>query len=190
MLSPPSERSETTENLIADPCLPCITWKFARKYLLKEFSKKLTNGSFKPDAFQSDEGSMWSKEGGKLWNNAQQLAKDNQAIGETYLSWLIYRSKLDLLTESRFLRLELQDGSDHIFRYVLGLGIPGVLLTAVYMTLNMRTWYRSRKQNRLRKQVRRQEDDEILRAARPGQRVRLLSDEENRQLTDARASLA
>ena len=190
MLSPPSERSETTENLIADPCLPCITWKFARKYLLKEFSKKLTNGSFKPDAFQSDEGSMWSKEGGKLWNNAQQLAKDNQAIGETYLSWLIYRSKLDLLTESRFLRLELQDGSDHIFRYVLGLGIPGVLLTAVYMTLNMRTWYRSRKQNRLRKQVRRQEDDEILRAARPGQRVCLLSDEENRQLTDARASLA
>ena len=133
---------------------------------------------------------MWSKERGRLWNDAQNLAKDNQSLGKTYMSRLIYKTELDLLTETRFLRLELQDDSIRLFRYILGLGIPGVLLTAVYMTLTMRTWYRSRKQNRLRKKLKRQQDDAILRAARPGQQVRLLSEEDCRRLADDKTSKA
>ena len=165
ILSPPSLLTEAAADITSGPCLPdtiCSTWKFARKYVLQEFSKKLTKGDFQPDTFKSDEGGLWSKEGASLWNDVQQLATDNQALGEKFMSRLVYRRELDLLTQTRFLRLELRDGSVRLFRYVLGLGIPGVLLTAVYMTLNMRTWFMSRKRNRLRKLVQKKCDDEIL----------------------------
>ena len=106
------------------------------------------------------------------------------------MNQLIYKAELDLLAETRYLRLELQDDSMTLFLYVTGLGIPGVLLTAVYMTLTMRTWYKTRKNTRLRKQLKRQEDDAILRAARPGQRVQVLSAEQSSLLKDVRTSKA
>ena len=102
MLSCPT-RPETIANFKADPCLPtslCSTWKYARQILIDGFAKKLTNGTFRPNAFVSDENSMWSIEGGKLWSDAQNLAKDNQALGLTYMSRLIYKTELDLLTET------------------------------------------------------------------------------------------
>ena len=135
-----------------------------------------------PTLLKSDAGSLWSKEGSRLWNDAQHLAKDNQALGGTYMSRLSFKNQLDLLTETRFLRLELQDDSIRLFRYVLALGIPGVLLTAVYMTLTMRACLLSRRRHRFRKQAKRQQDDEILKNARSGQQMRLLSEEECRML--------
>ena len=150
----------------------------------------MTNGTFRSDAFASDENSMWSKQGGQLWNEAQNLAKDNQALGETCMNQLIYKAELDLLAETRYLRLELLDDSTMLFLYVIGLGIPGVLLTAVYMTLTMRTWYKTKKNTRLRKQLKRQEDEAILRAARPGQIVQVLSAEQSSLLLDSNPSKA
>ena len=74
MMSPPSEESEAAANVIPDPCRPnslCSTWKYIRANALDPFGRKLTNGSFRPDAFESDAGSLWSKEGARLWNEAQ-----------------------------------------------------------------------------------------------------------------------
>ena len=192
MLAPP-RRSEIVSDLQADLCTPtslCGTWKHLRKYVSGEFARKLTNGTFRPGAFASDENSMWSKQGALLWNEAQKLAKDNQALGPTYMNQLIYKANLDLLAETRNLRLELLDDSTMLFLYVIGLGIPGVLLTAVYMTLTCRTWYKTKKNTRLRKQLKRQEDEVILRAARPGQKVQVLSAEQSNLLRGGRLSQA
>ena len=117
-MSPPSISSEAATNLLPDPCRPtslCSTWKFIRKYAIDSFGKKLANGSFQPDAFVSDAGSLWSKEGARLWNDAQRLAKGNQALGGTYLNWLSFKNQLDLLTETRMLRLELNDDKPNFF---------------------------------------------------------------------------
>ena len=192
MLSPP-RRAEAVPGLKADPCLPtsfCGTWKHTRQFVTDKFAKKLINGTFRPNAFISDENSMWSAQGRQLWVESQNLSKDNQALGPTYMNQLIYRANLDLLAETRHLRLELQDNSMALLLYVLCLGIPGVLLTAVYMTLTMRTWYKTGKNTCLRKQQKRQEDDAILKAARPGQRVQVLSAEQSSQLNDIRTSKA
>ena len=185
MMYPPSEESEAAANVISDPCRPtslCSTWRYIRTNALDPFGRKLTNGSFHPDAFESDAGSLWSKEGTRLWNEANNQATGNQALGGTYMSRMSLKNQLELLTETRFLRLELQEDSLQLFRYVLGLGIPGVLLTAVYMTLTIRAWLISRRQHRRRVQTRRQADDELLQQARAGQQMRLLTAEQCQRL--------
>ena len=190
MLSPPG-RLEPVPGLKTDPCSPtslCGTWKHTRQFVTDNFAKRLTNGTFRPDAFTSDENSMWSTQGGQLWLESQNLAKNTQVLGPTYMNQLIYKANLDLLAETRYLRLDLQDNSTSLLLYVLCLGIPGVLLTAVYMTLTMRTWYKTGKNTRLRKQLKRQEDEAILKAARPGQRVQVLSAEQSALLQDIRTS--
>ena len=98
------------------------------------------------------------------------------------MSQLSLKNQLELLTETRFLRLELQDDSLQLFRYILGIGIPGVLLTAVYMTLTMRAWLMSRRRHRHRTQTKPQQDEEILRQACAGQQMRLLTAEECNRL--------
>ena len=178
MIYPPLEESEASANVLADPCRPtslCSTWRYIRAHALAPFGKKLTNGSFRPDAFKSDAGSLWSLEGARLWNEAQNQANGNQAIGGTFRSGLSLKNQLELLSETRLLRLELQDDSLQLFQYVLGLGIPGVLLTAVYMTLTLKAWITSRQQNKRRTELRRQADAETLRQARSGQQMRLLT---------------
>ena len=114
------------------------------------------------------------------------MAKDKQQLGPTYLSQLHVKTTLSLLAETRNLRLEQLDNSAMLLIYVLGLGIPGVLLTALYMTLTCRTFWKTRKNTRLRKRIRREEEQEILRVARPGLQLKVLPREQSRLLKDGR----
>jgi len=190
MLSPPKTLQVVTAPK-ADLCSPsslCASWKHFRQYVSKGFVKKLTNGSFRLDAFKSDEGSLWSKQGAKLWADAQKVASDDQRLGSAYLSQLQYKSTLTLLAEMRNTRLELLDNSTLLFIYMFGLGVPGVLLTIVYMSITCRTWYKTKLNTRLRKRFKREEEQAILKAARPEMKLRMVTSEQDSLLGDGKPS--
>ena len=188
MLTPPTDLEPVT-NLVPDLCAPtslCGTWRHFRNFVSREFSKKLNNDTFRLGTFKSDTDSMWSKQGAKLWSEAQNMAADKQQLGPTYLAQLQMKTTLSLLAETRNLRLEQLDNSAMLWVYVLGLGIPGVLLTALYMTLTCRTFWKTRKNTQLRKRLRREEEEEILRVARPGLQLKIIPKEQGRLLNNGR----
>ena len=73
---------------------------------------------------------------------------------------------------------------------MFGLGIPGVLLTIVYMSITCRTWYKTKLNTRLRKRITREEEQAILKAARPGMKLRVLTREQDSLLKDGKPSQA
>ena len=176
MLTPPAVL-EPVANSVPDLCTPaslCGSWRHYRNFVSREFSKKLNNGSFRLGTFQSDADSLWSRQGAKLWLEAQNIAADKQKLGPTYLAQMQMKTTLSLLAETRNLRLEQLDNSAMLWIYVLGLGIPGVLLTALYMSITCRTFWKTRKNTQLRKRIRQEEEREILRAARPGLQLKVV----------------
>ena len=188
MLTPPVEL-EPVSNLIPDLCAPdslCGTWRHFRNFVSREFRKRLNSGTFRLGTFKLDTDSMWSEQGAKLWSEAQDMAAGKQQLSPTYLAQLQMKTTLSLLAETRNLRLEHLDNSAMLWVYVLGLGIPGVLLTALYMTLTCRTFWKTRKNTQLRKRIRREEEREILRVARPGLQLKVIPKEQGRLLNNGR----
>ena len=188
MLTPPASLEPVT-NPAPDLCTPaslCGTWKHYRNFVSREFSKKLDNGSFRLGTFPSDTDSLWSRQGAKLWLEAQNVASDKQKLGPTFLAQMQMKTTLSLLAETRSLRLEQFDNSAKLWIYVLGLGIPGVILTALYMSLTCRTFWKTRKNTQLRKRIRQQEEREILQAARPGLQLKLVPKEHGRLLNNGK----
>ena len=188
MLTPPSSL-ELVTNPAPDLCTPaslCGTWKHYRNFVSREFSNKLDNDSFRLGTFPSDTDSLWSRQGAKLWLEAQNVASDKQKLGPTFLAQMQMKTTLSLLAETRSLRLEQFDNSAMLWIYVLGLGIPGVILTALYMSLTCRTFWKTRKNTQLRKRIRQQEEREILQAARPGLQLKLVPKEHGRLLNNGK----
>ena len=90
------------------------------------------------DKFPTDEASLFSVEGAKLYRLALSQAADSQHVDQPFLLRMVYRSQLDSLLQDRYARVEMQVSLSRMLWLSVGLALPSVLLSSVYLLIHLR----------------------------------------------------
>ena len=100
------------------------------------------------DRFPSDEGTLFSEEGAKLYRLALAQASDSQQLDAPFLLRMIHRTQLDHLLQSRWTRVEIQVEMSKAFWLSLGLSLPSVLLAGLYLVFHIKWAIANRREKR------------------------------------------
>lgn len=126
--------------LSADPCdsnSDCVSWRFLRM-VAAPFLAALKGPGVALDKFPTDEASLFSVEGAKLYRLALSQAADSQHVDQPFLLRMVYRSQLDSLLQDRYARVEMQVSLSRMLWLSVGLALPSVLLSSVYLLIHLR----------------------------------------------------
>ena len=126
--------------LSADPCdaeSECMSWSFLRM-LVAPFLAALKGPNIGLDQFPDDSSTLFSTEGAKLYRLALTQAPDSQQLDQPFMLRLIYRSQLDSLLQSRLARVEMQSSLAQMLWLSIGLALPSVMLSCVYLLVHLR----------------------------------------------------
>ena len=138
-----------------DPCAEgssCATWGFFRT-VIAPFLASLKAEEFQLGVFKDDKDSIWSEEGARLYKLAMSQAGDHQELGMTFLSRLLYKSQLDTLTQLRHSRLELNHQLNKMLFLSVGLSLPSILLSILYLCIHLRWAIKNQNEKRAAKKT-------------------------------------
>ena len=141
--------------ILKDPCTngsSCSSWGFFRT-VIAPFLASLKAEEFQLGTFKDDKDSLWSAEGSRLYQLAMSQAEDHQELGLTFLSRLIYKSQLDSLTQLRHSRLELNQQLDKMLYLSVGLSLPSILLSILYLSIHLRWAIKNQNEKRAAKKT-------------------------------------
>ena len=126
--------------LTADPCngnSDCVSWRFLRM-VAAPFLAALKGPEVALDQFPTDEASLFSVEGAKLYRLALSQAADSQRLDQPFILRMVYRSQLDSLLQNRYARVEMQSSLSRMLWLSIGLALPSVLLSSIYLLIHLR----------------------------------------------------
>ena len=141
LLFPPrSPATAVHPPLSADPCdgeSDCVSWRFLRM-IAAPFLAALKGPEVALDQFSNDDTTLFSVEGARLYRLALSQAPDSQRLDHPYLLRMVYRTQLDSLLQIRFARVEMQSYLSRMLWLSVGLALPSVLLSSIYLLIHLR----------------------------------------------------
>ena len=170
LFPPGDEALESGEELLEDPCKEdnsCASWGFFRT-ILAPFLASLKSDTFGMATFPDDKDSLWSVEGARLHKLAMARADDQQELGLVFVTRLIYKAQLETLTQGRLTRLELNKQLDKMLYLSVGLSLPSILLSVLYLSIHLRWAIKAQREKRAARQTDR--DHRLLNEYQRGER--------------------
>ena len=181
LLFPPHPPAEAAAPPLSDdPCTSesdCVSWRFLRT-IVAPFLAALKGPEVALDRFPKDDTTLFSVEGAKLYRLALSQASDSQHLDNPYLLRLVYRTQLDSLLQIRYARVEMQSSLSQMLWLSVGLALPPVLLSSIYLLIHLRYAIANRREKMQAKRASR--DQRLLQEYQRGEAApRPLSNERN-----------
>ena len=140
LFSPQPPAKTAAPPLSDDPCTSeseCVSWRFLRT-IAAPFLAALKGPEVALDRFPKDDTTLFSAAGAKLYRLALSQASDSQRIDNPYLLRMVYRTQLDSLLQIRYARVEMQSSLSQMLWLSVGLALPSVLLSSIYLLIHLR----------------------------------------------------
>ena len=163
-LFPPASPKKVSPPLLADKCgegTDCMSWRFLRM-LAAPFLSALKGEEVKLDLFPTDSGTLFSKEGARLYRLTLSQTPEAYQVESPFMMRLVFRAQLDSILQNRLARVEMNTYLSHMLWLSIGLSLPSIILSCTYLAFHLRWAILNRR--------------EKLRAKRASRDTRLLAD--------------